>query len=240
MKFSLFWDVTQLWLVFSYRSFGTAYRLHLGSRENGTYRLSRNVSNYQSRPRNIPEERGSRVMHLKQSTPWPVVRSWTALYVETLRNTMRMLHHMISVLRQPEAALCHLSWSAVVCVYLFRSVNWIHRSLTERCLANRSLQASWYAVCVQFCQVRCIDMWPRYSVVCKPWCRTFALMASDLSFTASTMLLLCLFFWECFRNFPLDVIGLHTYCADSFVTLWCGYQRTRCPEVWISRTAVGS
>jgi len=51
----LFWDVAQ------YRRFGAAYSSHLSrvkfNLEDGTDRLSRNVGNYQSALRNIPEER---------------------------------------------------------------------------------------------------------------------------------------------------------------------------------------
>jgi hypothetical protein len=78
---SLFWDVTQRRLVISYRRFGTTYRFHLQrsskprflldylTHEDGSDRLSRNVGNYQSTLRNIPEERRSDMnLHYTQKT----------------------------------------------------------------------------------------------------------------------------------------------------------------------------
>jgi hypothetical protein len=62
-KSSLLWDVTQSKLVGSYRRFGATYRSHIqGSSlilEDWTNMLLRNIGNYQSTLRNIPEERRS-------------------------------------------------------------------------------------------------------------------------------------------------------------------------------------
>jgi hypothetical protein len=53
---SLFWKVMQHWLVFSYRHFGIAYRLHFQGPSPETP-----VANYHSTLRNIPEERRPRL-----------------------------------------------------------------------------------------------------------------------------------------------------------------------------------
>ena len=55
---SLVWDVTYRRFVVSYRRFGTNFGSHLqGAFEGGTDSLSRNVVNYQSALRSIPQER---------------------------------------------------------------------------------------------------------------------------------------------------------------------------------------
>ena len=79
MRSALFWDVTRRRFAVLYRRFETIYRSHLqGSRslrrksffleslnlEYGADRLSRNVGNYRSALRNIPEVRRSMLQFL--------------------------------------------------------------------------------------------------------------------------------------------------------------------------------
>jgi hypothetical protein len=61
MRSLLFWDVTQPIVIVRYRRFGSKFRSHLqGSSltlQDVTDTLPRNVGNYESTLRNIPEER---------------------------------------------------------------------------------------------------------------------------------------------------------------------------------------